>query len=371
MSEDARPEPDRLEGAPHPREAVTVFGQDLAQAAFLDAVGQDRMHHAWLIAGPRGVGKATLAWRIARFLLATPPQDSDGLFGAPPPPTTLDIDAEHPVARRLAAGSEPRLCLIRRPWDEKAKRLKTRITIDEVRRLKMFFAMSAADGGRRVVILDAADEMNEAAANALLKMLEEPPRDAVILMVAHQPSRLLPTIRSRCRTLRCVPLGPEDMAQALSLDRIDPALTELAGGSAGLAHSMTRLEGVATYQSLLGLFEDLPLAFDRPGAMKLAESAVGRSAEARYEMLLDLMDRFLSRLALAGAGHAPRVEVRSGEAEILAKLSSGPAAARLWSDLQLDLAERGRRARAVNLDPASVILDMTLKIRETAARTAA
>ncbi|MEO1789626.1 MAG: DNA polymerase III subunit delta', partial [Pseudomonadota bacterium] len=174
MSDAPVPEADRLGDAPHPRDTPALFGQDAAQGAFLAAYAQDRLHHAWLITGPRGVGKATLAWRIARFLLAEAPVEA-GMFCAPPPPTTLDIDAEHPVARRVAAGSEGRLFLVRRSWDAKTKRLKSTIGVDEVRGLKSFFAMSAADGGRRVVIVDAADEMTVNAANALLKVLEEPP----------------------------------------------------------------------------------------------------------------------------------------------------------------------------------------------------
>ncbi|MDE3122347.1 MAG: DNA polymerase III subunit delta', partial [Paracoccaceae bacterium] len=194
MSADEVAEPDRVEGAPHPRETHRLLGQTEAEAAFLDAHASGRMHHGWLLTGPRGVGKATLAWRIARFLLAEPPAGDAGLFGAPPAPTTLDVDPEHPVARRIAAGSEGRLKSIRRSLDDKTGRLRSVIVVDDVRDLKGFFHLSAADGGRRVVIVDTADEMNPNAANALLKELEEPPKGAILLLVSHQPWRLLPTI---------------------------------------------------------------------------------------------------------------------------------------------------------------------------------
>ena len=206
------PEPDRIEGAPHPRETARLYGHEAAEAAFLDAAISGRLHHAWLITGPRGTGKATLAWRLARFLLATPPAGETGLFGAAPPPMSLDIDPEHPVARRMRALSEPGLFLLRRGANDKGDRLSAEIRVDEVRKLKGFFSLSATDGGRRVVIVDAADEMNTAAANAVLKLLEEPPRGAVLLLVSHQPNRLLPTIRSRCRELRLAPLAPDDLA---------------------------------------------------------------------------------------------------------------------------------------------------------------
>ena len=157
MSDD-RPEPDRLDGAPHPRETFELFGQSSAETAFLDAYNAGRLHSGWLITGPRGVGKATLAWKIATFLLAEP--SDDGLFGAPPPPASLTIDADHPDARLVQSGAHPRLLVVRRPYDEKTKKLKSEITVDAVRDIKGFFHMSAADGGRRVVIVDAADEMN-------------------------------------------------------------------------------------------------------------------------------------------------------------------------------------------------------------------
>ena len=210
------PTPDQAPGAPHPREAVRLFGQDRAERAFLQAHSAGRLHHGWLLTGPRGVGKATLAWRIARFLLATPPAEDDGLFGAPPPPETLDISPDHPVAHRMLAGSEPGLACITRTPNEKTGRLRDQIAVEDIRKLGRFFGLSATDGGHRVVIVDAADDMNVSAANALLKMLEEPPARTTLLLISHQPSRLLPTIRSRCRTLRLSELSPQNLAAALA-----------------------------------------------------------------------------------------------------------------------------------------------------------
>ncbi len=365
------PEPDRVEGAPHPRETERLYGQGAAEARFLDAYATGRLHHGWLLTGPRGVGKATLAWRIARFLLATPAGDEGGgLFGdAPPAPVTLDISPDHPVARRMRAGAEPGLFVLRRGPNDKGDRLSADIRVDEVRKLKNFLQLSAADGGRRVVIVDAADEMNTQAANALLKLLEEPPPGATLLLISHQPSSLLPTIRSRCRDLRLAPLTPPDLALALQgagAEVADPqALATLSGGSAGEAIRLTNLDGLETYGDIVSLFASLP-RLDRPRALKLAESAAQRGgADTRLDLILRLMDLFLSRLALAGVV-GTQGEGAKGEAALLARLSPDAKAARQWADLHQMLGARARHGRAVNLDPAALLLDMIFRIDQTA-----
>lgn len=369
------PEPDRVEGAPHPRETPQLFGQGAAEAAFLEAYATGRLHHGWLLTGPRGVGKATLAWRIARFLLATPPADTGGgLFGdAPPPPASLDIPDSHPVARHMRAGAEPGLFVLRRGPNDKGDRLSADIRVDEVRKLKSFLHLSAADGGRRVVIVDAADELNLAAANALLKLLEEPPAGAVLLLVAHQPSALLPTIRSRCRELRLSALGPEDLTQALAqagTDSADPAaLAVLSRGSAGEAIRLANLDGLASYAAFVSLFATLP-RLDRPRALALADSAAQRGAEGRLDLMLTLTDLFLSRLARAGILGQTGPEAAPGEAALMARLSPDAAAARQWADLHQTLGARGRHGQAVNLDPAALLLDMILRIDQTAGQLA-
>ena len=370
MSEDTHPEPDRVEGAPHPRDTGRLIGQGDAEAAFLDAVAAGRPHHAWLLTGPLGVGKATLAWRIARFLLATPEDDGGGLFGAAAPlPDTLDIAPDHPVARRIHAGSEGRLFVLRRAWDEDRKRLKTVITVDEVRRMKNFLHMSSADGGRRAVIVDPADEMNVAAANALLKMLEEPPHGVTFLLVSHQPSRLLPTIRSRCRELRLATLRPDDLAEAMAQAGADvgdgAALAVLAAGSVGEAIRLANLDGLDTYAAIVSLFSTLP-RLDRPRALKLADMAAQRGAEEKLDLLLTLMDLFLARLARTGALGTAGAEAAPGEAALLSRLAPDAAAGRRWAALHQSLGARARHGRAVNLDPAALILDMVLKIDEAA-----
>lgn len=374
MSDDTRPQPDQIEGAPHPRDTLALIGQGHAEAGFLEAFNTGRLHHGWLITGPRGVGKATLAWSIARFLLATPPHDDGGgLFGdAPPAPTSLSISPDHPVSRRIAAGSEGGLFVLRRPYDEKTNRLKQQITVDEVRKLKNFFALSSADGGRRVVIVDSADEMNVSAANALLKVLEEPPANALLMLISHQPSRLLPTIRSRCRELRLGPLGPQDMATALDQAGVEvsgdtAALAELSAGSVGEAVRIANLGGLSMYREIVELAGTLP-RLDRAHALKLAEAAATRGAEDKLDLLLSLFDLFLARLARTGAtGHPPPVQAAPGEADLLTRLAPHPHAARNWATLAQEVGDRTRHGRAVNIDPVSLVLDMFLKVQSAAA----
>ncbi|WP_294621189.1 DNA polymerase III subunit delta' [uncultured Roseovarius sp.] len=382
MSDAGTPLPDRIDGAPHPRETQRLIGQGAAEQGFLDAFNTGRLHHGWLITGPRGVGKATLAWRIARFLLARPLEDDGGLFGdTPPQPTTLDIDPEHPVARRIMAGSDPGLYLVRRGGAGSSDRDRDKnfeegkfsqdIRVSEIRGLARFIHLSSTEGGRRVVIVDAADEMNMQAANALLKMLEEPPARTTLLLVSHQPSRLLPTIRSRCRELRLTALAPEDMAAALAQAGVDPgpdtaALAELSGGSVGEAVRLMNLGGLQIYAELVAIFKGLPQP-DRGRALKLAEAAATRGAEEKLDLLIWLVDLFLSRLARSGALGPPHVEAAPGEAELFTRMAPHAHAGRAWADCAQEVGARTRHARAVNLDPAALVLDTVFKIQQTAA----
>lgn len=354
MSEDALPEADRAGTAPHPREAAAVLGQPAAVAEVERALGSGRMPHGWLLTGPRGVGKATLAWAMARALLTGH--------------RTLATDPGDPVVRRMAALSESRLLLLRRPWDEKAGRFAAQIPVDEVRRLRGFFAMSAADGGRRVVIVDSADELNPSAANAILKTLEEPPAGAVLLLVSHRPAGLLPTIRSRCRALRLAALPAADLAQAMAAAGVTTETPErlalLSGGSVGAAIRLAEGEGPAAYAALLRLFE--PPQLDRAAALSLVDQVAQRGAEERLEVFLTLVDLFLARLARAGVLGPPEAEAAPGEAALLARLSPDTRAARAWAERQQELGARVRAGRAVNLEGGALVLDLLLRIEETA-----
>ena len=368
---DELPRADQAEGAPHPRETQHLIGQQAAEQDFLTAYNSERLHHGWLLTGPQGVGKATLAWRIARFLLATPPADT-GLFGAPPVPQSLDIDPEHPVSHRIQALAEPGLASITRSYDDKGK-LRSQIVVDDIRKLTRFFGLSATDGGRRVVIVDAADDMNISAANALLKTLEEPPARTTIQLISHQPSRLLPTIRSRCRTRRLGTLAAADMQAALGQSGVAlPTdmnnLAALADGSVGAALRLINLGGLKIYAELVQVLASLP-RLDRQRAMALAESAAQRGAAERFELLLSLTERALARLARTGAtGQAPALEAAPQEAAMLTRLAPDAHKGRAWADLAAEVTARARHGQAVNLDPAALVLDTVFKMQETASR---
>ena len=213
---EAPPEADRLGEFPHPRETHALFGHRAAEATLAQAFAGGRLHHAWLLAGRAGIGKATLAYHMARHMLARP-EERD------PAAATLDVPPGSAATRQVARLAHPGLLVLRRPYDLKSKRLLSVISVDEVRRLRGFLGLTGAEGGWRVVIVDSADELNANAANALLKSLEEPPPRALFLLVTSQPSGLLPTIRSRCRRLDLAPLDAE------SLQRAAEAALEAAG----------------------------------------------------------------------------------------------------------------------------------------------
>jgi DNA polymerase-3 subunit delta' len=367
--DEAAPEPDRAPGAPHPRDTKRLIGQGAAEAAFLNAWGSGRPPHGWLLRGPPGVGKATLAYRIARAVLAAPE-------GATP--ATLDLDPGHPVARRVSAQSEPRLAVLRRSANPQTKRLRREIAVEDARALKgRLFQLTAADGGWRVAIVDAADDLNRESANALLKILEEPPPRCLMLLVAQAPGRLPPTIRSRCRALDLGPLSPDDLSAAVAQARdgapetgapVDAAaLAALAGGSPGAALRLLAADGPALYARLARLLGGAP-GLDRRALLGVADDAAARGdGDGRFDMTLALTATLLQRLARAGVA-GPGPEAAPGEAALARRLCPDAAAARVWAEAASDAETAGARARAVNLDPAATILDIWLRIDAVAAR---
>ncbi|MEO0679878.1 MAG: DNA polymerase III subunit delta' [Pseudomonadota bacterium] len=362
----APPEPDRAAPAPHPRHAPQVFGHDPAAAAFAEAWDAGRLHPAWLISGPRGIGKATLAWRLARAVLA-----ARGAAGEAP--LALDLPPDDPQFSRVASLGEPRLRLLRRGWDDKTKRLRTRIVAEDARALKTLFEQTAADGGWRVAVIDCLDETNPQAANALLKLIEEPPARALFLLIAHAPSRVLPTIRSRCRSLPLSPLAPDALGRALAQADPDlqttPALAALAEGSAGEALRLAAQGGPALYAELAEIVARAP-GSDRARWHAWAQAAAGRDGEARFDATLRLVALLCQRLARAGAGRPPSPAAAPEEPALASRLAAGPAQARLWAEAAQAIPARAAQARAVNLDPDRIVLDIFAGL-DAAARKAA
>jgi DNA polymerase III subunit delta' len=296
-------EPDRLPGAPHPRERGVLFGHEEAERAFLTAFAAGRLHHAWLIGGPEGVGKATLAYRVARCLLA---------FGVRPA-QTLALNPEHRIARQVSALSHPNLVVLRRPAATDAKAAATTIPVDAVRRAHALFGATAADGGYRVCVVDSADDLTVSSANALLKLIEEPPPRSIFLIVAHAPQRLLPTVRSRCRRLLLRPLADPDLAAAVrSLpdpwgtcpDRDLAAAARMAEGS--VRRALLALDGdrMTAVHEARALLDALPRV-DLKRVLSLAEILSRRDADETYELVLETLGRWTSEHLNAWADEGP------------------------------------------------------------------
>jgi len=367
---EAPPEAERLGDFPHPRETRDLLGHAAAERALAQAFASGRMHHAWLLAGRAGIGKATLAYRLARHVLAQPGERD-------PAGQSLAVPAGASAARQIAAQAHPGLLVLRRPWDLRTKRFATGIPVDEVRRLRSFLGLTAEGGGWRVVIVDSADDLNLNAANALLKSLEEPPPRALFLIVSAQPSRLLPTIRSRCRRLDLQPLGPQDLRQAadaaMRAAGVEPPkgeewpqLERLAQGS---VRTLLQLAdgGVDLWRRTAQLLARLP-EVDWPAAHGLADQLATDAQEQRFEtffgLLLDALAR-LVRLRASGAGRAEGgTEAEQAVAGRLIPEGRLPAWAELWQAIVADKAD----AEELNLDRKALIL-RTLARLEAAARS--
>lgn len=300
---------------PHPRQASELISHADAEHTMLDAYRSGRMPHAWLIGGPAGIGKATLAYRMARFVLAHPDPAASDVQSA----TSLAVAEDHPLAQRIAAQAHPDLLVLERAVNEKTGKLFTVIRVDDVRRTVSFFGSTAGEGGWRVCIVDTADELQQPqAANALLKILEEPPKNALLLLVSHAPARLLPTIRSRCRRLILRPLSVDEVvlgtARALGREPDDAEIGEAAQQAEGsIGRALTLLEGPA-----LELRRQVVAQLDRlptldPRALHALGDALGGTEPQRLEAFVDTVNEWLAARTANGLQENRRL-VRLAEA---------------------------------------------------------
>jgi DNA polymerase-3 subunit delta' len=288
-----------------PRAASALYGHAAAEQALLDAYKSGRIAHAWLIGGPPRIGKATLAFRFARFVLAHPNPAAPEVQNA----NSLAIASEHPVARRMAAQGQPDFFLLERVINEQTGKLYTQIRVDDVRRMVAFFGATAREGGWRVAVVDSVDELAREGANALLKALEEPPARALLLLVSHSPGRELPTIRSRCRRLLLRPLPEEDVRAVLAAisgrEEDDPELTQAATGADGsIARALALLEGegIALRQQVLGALAKLPNP-DARALHALAEKVAGTDPQL-LAGFMDMVNGWLSERLAGGRKEA-------------------------------------------------------------------
>jgi DNA polymerase-3 subunit delta' len=288
----------------HPRETSDLFGHREAETALLTAYRSGRIPHAWLIGGAQGIGKATLAYRMARFVLTHPNPEAPSVQRA----GTLAIDPGDHVARQITAGAHGGLLVLERGLNDRGV-LRTVITVDETRETISFFGTTAAVDGWRVCIVDTVDELNPNAANALLKILEEPPQRSLFLLVSHSPARALPTILSRCRKLPLRPLAADDVtraaAQATGMAVDDPALAEAAEAAEGsVSRALTLLGGDALklQQRTAALLATLPQV--DPRELHALGDALGTSDRVALAAFIDGIDRWIGEKLRADNANA-------------------------------------------------------------------
>ncbi|TYC65720.1 DNA polymerase III subunit delta' [Stappia sp. BW2] len=341
------PEVDALPGYPLPHERDRLIGHARTEQALLEAYRSERLHHAWILGGPKGIGKATLAFRFARFVIANPDRFGPQVSAA----RDLAVLTDHPVARQLKAGGHPNILHLRRPWDDKSKRFKADLPVDEVRKTVSFFGTTASAKAWRVCIVDAADDMNISSANALLKILEEPPQRCLFLVLSHAPGRLLPTIRSRCRRLDLDPLTEEEIAEGLQdlsgasvgspEDLRELALT--ADGSLRSAITLLSGDGLAIAKGVRQL-ADRPQQLDLAAVHALADLVAARGQSDNWESFQHIMQIWLHDRMRRNLANGVR------EAHGIVEL---------WDKMNKAV----RDADALNLDKKQVVLDFFFALR--------
>ena len=352
----ARESDDRDDWPTPPRKTAELFGHEDAERVLLSAWRSGRLPHAWLIAGPEGIGKATLAFRFARFVLAGGRGEG------------LALDPEHPVFRRVASGGHADLMTVERRFtDEERQKRRESIGVDDVRAAGAFLRLTPAEGGWRVVVVDAADDMTANAANALLKTLEEPSARALILLVCHAPGRLPATIRSRCCRLALKPLAAEVMASLIErhlpeMSREDAAtLIAPSGGSIGRALALAGEGGLELAKELDALFAGLP-RIDAPALHRFADKLSRSGADGAYQVVTSLMSHRLARAIAAAA----RTGAGEGEESALAHRLVGLAPLDRWIEVWDKVARLFKEADGLHLDRKQVVLNAFFALERAA-----
>jgi DNA polymerase III subunit delta' len=344
------PEVDALPGYPLPHEQSHLIGHLSTEQALLDAYRSERLHHAWILGGPKGTGKATLAFRFAQFVIANPDRFGAEVANA----QDLSVSTDHPVARQMKAGGHPNILHLRRPWDEKGKRFKADLPVDEVRRTVSFFGTTASANAWRICIVDAADDMNNSSANALLKILEEPPERCLFLVLSHTPGRLLPTIRSRCRRLDMAPLSIEEIASGLrelASDAVpgESDLQEIARTADGSLRSAITLlsgDGLAIAKGMRKLAENATHV-DLAAVHALANLVAARGQSDNWESFQHIAQLWLHEQV--------RDQLRNG-------VGQANELVEVWDKTNKAI----RDSDALNLDRKQVVLDFFLHLRAVA-----
>ncbi len=361
-----------IEDTFEPRNTHDLTGHSGAEQLFLDAYNAEKIHHAWMITGPKGIGKATLAYKMARFLLNNPPVDDQGpgLFGDALEKIaleSLDTDLDSPENNLITAGSNADLLVIERSEDPKTGKMRSNILVDDVRRINNFFHTTSADGGWRVAIVDTADEMNRNAANAILKILEEPPNNSILIILAHAPGRLLPTIKSRCRMLPLKPLKSATVKEILSSkfpdkeENIVDGYVALSNGSPGYAISLIEHKGLKLYREMLGLLStmpniNVPLMHDFAGEITAKKS--GDTFLLFSEMLSQFISRMIRHVSYMDTAHTHNIkEALTEEFKLMEELGAIIPLDQ-WAELWEKISEKMKATDLLNMDRKQTVIDI-------------
>jgi DNA polymerase-3 subunit delta' len=352
-----------------PRANPDLIGHANAEAVLRQAFESDRLAHAWMITGPRGIGKATLAYRFARFVFTGGGAQGDLMaFAGGGAGDGLYVDPNDPVFHRVAAEGHADLLTIERRSDPKSKsdKIRTSIVVDDARRLRDFLSLTPAEGGWRIAIIDAADEMNVNAANAVLKLVEEPPARALLLLVCHVPGRVLPTLRSRCRRLALSPLDDGAVADYLvgAAPDLDAAqrqvLAGIADGSPGRALALANLGGGDLHDEIMRMLAAAP-GIDPRTLHSFADRMARRGSEATFSTAMSLLAGWIARLVAAGArGQLPNHETETARRFLAAR------GLEQWVELWEKITDLVARADRVNLDRKQVVLSIFAALEATA-----
>ncbi len=349
---------DRIDGIPDPLETRSVVGHECTLDQLCERYASGKMHHAWLLSGPKGIGKATLAARFAGQVLRNPePEKAPKNYIQPP-----ETDA---IEGRIIRGAHPNLLLMRRPWNERDKKWRSDLTVDEIRRTISFFGTSSAESGWRVAIVDTADDLNASSANALLKILEEPPANTILLILANLPGRSLSTIRSRCQRLALKALDEDQIVEALRAipmfsDSDENELRQaakLSGGSVRRTILIHTENGVELDERLRTLAEKNGQP-DWSAIHKLAGELSPANRNERYRLFLDLTHDYLSQKI--------RLNARSDSDQSHVEFSTDISELAGWTDVWEKTRHSAEQTDAYNLDRKQVILNLFSAIHELA-----
>lgn len=361
MSEFVDDLPD-IDGLRSPRFCRQLIGQDASVSHFLSNLAQGKLHHACLLTGPKGVGKASFAHMAARFML----HYNDPVSAAKNAENLSVLDDEM-LGKQIEQGSHPDLMIVTRPWDTAKERFKQTISVDEVRKIRSFFNLSAGMGGWRICIIDAADDMTLNAANALLKTLEEPPSKSLFLIVSHQSGGLLDTIRSRCMKIAFQPLKSNHIQHLMhqtiakgsdntgAATQSLAAIAHLSRGSIGRALHINDTNGLEVYSDMVKLLRQFP-SFRADTLHEVAERLSKRNTEHLFTDMGEFLQQWLHQLARFSAkGQMPEVIFEGEEAAFQLMASDRPLEA--WVDVWEKVTELFDNAKRLNLDRKQTILE--------------